>query len=503
MKKNSSTVNLRERVKSPPSQSLVDAYYEPSVTSAIRYQFSHEMRIHLAHSLMLEKCKIVPKKDILKIINAILKLQKNGPSELEINYKQEDLYSYVETYLIKILGTDIGGKLHTARSRNDLNITSWRLALRDELIFLLNRLNDFRETIINSSELYSETIMPGYTHSQHAQPITFGYYLLSLYDIITRDYLRIKAALKNTNCSPLGAGALCTTGFNIDRELTKKLLGFDALLEIAYDGVSSRDDLHEAVSSLTILMTNLSRFAFDLQSWNTMEFGMIELADEFSSVSSIMPQKKNPQALEYVKSATGYVTGALITVLSCSKNTSLSDVNDGVTAINVPAMEACKRTYNSLSVLTGVVKTLKINSTRMKYLAEIGFGSATELADVIVRESGISFRLAHNIVGLVVREAILKNKTALSITASDINNAALLLFNKKIKIEKKVIQNALNPEKNIKLRKVVGGPANVKTMAIKRKKFLHSDIKENNKLEKKIEESNKNLQLLSINILKK
>jgi argininosuccinate lyase len=237
------------------------------------------------------------------------------------------------------------------------------------------------------------------------------------------------------------------------------MLGFPGLIEVAYDAVSSRDDMLEAVAAAAVLMTGLSRLATDLQTWNTMEFGFIELADAYSATSSIMPQKKNPQAMEYVKSAAANVTGALTTVLACAKNTALADVNDGVTAVNVPGVEAIQRVRNALAVMDGVLATLTVRPEVMRHSAEIGFGSATELADVIVRETGMSFRKAHNIVGRVVREAIEAVKPATAITSADLDRAGEALFGAAIGLSPRAVTNALDPDANIRGRTSIGGPA--------------------------------------------
>jgi argininosuccinate lyase len=459
MSEKDAAVSIRERVKAPPAKALVDAYFAPSVAAGIRFQFEPEMRIHLAHAVMLERQGIVARADIARILEVLLELRRAGPDSLGIDYRQEDLYSYVESHIVRTLGPEVGGRLHTARSRNDLHTTSWRLALRARLLDLLQALNDLRRTALDLALEHAETVMPGYTHTQHAQPVSLGYYLLTAAEVLGRDCTRLLGALAHCDCCPLGAGALTTTGFPIDRQLVSELLGFERLLEIAYDGVSCRDDAHEAAAAAAVMMTGLSRLATDLKSWNTMEYGMIELADEYSSVSSIMPQKKNPQALEHVKGAAAMVTGALAAALACSKNTALADVNDGVSALNVPVLEAVEDSRSSLVIMRGVLETMTVRPARMRHLAEIGFGTATELSDVIVRETGLSFRMAHNIVGKVVRETLEAGRTALDIDAAALERAAQALFGRGLGLSEAVVRNALDPMENIRLRTITGGPA--------------------------------------------
>jgi argininosuccinate lyase len=471
-------VSLRERVKSPPAQAMVDSYFGPAVAAGIRFQFEPEMRIHIAHAVMLAECGIVSREDIARILAVLIDLRQSGVKTLTIDYLQEDLYSYIERYIVEQLGPETGGRLHTGRSRNDLHTTSWRLAHRASLLNLLDVVGNLRRTLLNLSEKHIDTVMPGYTHTQHAQPISFGYYLLAAADLVERDFGRLMHALACCDRSPLGSGALSTTGFPIDREMTAKLLGFARLVEVAYDGVSVRDDLQESVAALAILMTGVSRIATDLQSWNTMEFGMLELDDAYSSVSSIMPQKKNPQALEHVKAVAAMAIGTLNTVLAASKNTALADVNDGVSAGNAPAMDMLERATRALIVFEGAVRTLTVKPEVMLRLAEIGFGTATELADIIVREAGMSFRMAHNIVGRVVRKTIEAHHTAMDITSADLDEASEILFGHRLGIAEDKVSKALNPTENLKSRTVTGGPAPVRMaeMITRRTSALDDDL---------------------------
>ncbi len=487
--------NIRERVKKPPSAVFVDSYFAPRVAREIAYNFDNEMQLNLAHGLMLTRQGIIAKKDMRKILKVVLAVMKKGPEALGVDHKVEDLYSYTERHIIKALGPEVGGRLHTGRSRNDLHTTTWRMALRENLLNVLDGLADMRAMTIKLAQKHMTTVMPGYTHSQHAQPITLGYYLLTFADVLERDFSRLSAGLGRTNKSPLGSGALTTTAFPLDRNYTAKALGFDGLLEIAYDGVSNRDDALEAGAALSILMTNISRLAFDLQSWNTLEYQFIELGDEHSSVSSIMPQKKNPSSLEHAKGVAGVVAGDFIAALSCVKNTSMSDVGDGVTALNEPVLDACTRTRKILAVMTEVLEAITVHKDAMLRSAEVGFGSATELSDVIVRESGLSFRMAHNIVGRVVRETMAAGKTALDITAQDLDAASRALFDKPLKIPAKAVADALDPAKNIHLRTMTGGPApkTMKAMIAARKKNLAADKTSTNRVKTRVSKAREKL----------
>ena len=452
-------VNLRERVKEPPSALLVDSYYRGSVARAQRHVFAHEMWVHLAHGLMLVRQGIVAAEPIAAVLTEIRTLAEAGPDGVPVDYRQEDLYSYVERCIIQKLGPDVGGRLHTGRSRNDLNATTWRMALREELLKVLQGLAELRGNILDMAKTYSATVMPGYTHGQHAQPITFGYWLASAADALARDHTRLIGALAHCDLCPLGAGALSTTAFNLDRQWVAAQLGFAAPLELAYDAVSSRDDALEASGAMAVLMTLLSRLATDLQIWGSWEYGFIELADRHSAVSSIMPQKKNPVALEHLKAAAAMVQGLHNAAMACTKNTAFADVNDAVTAVNEPVLEAALRTSRIIALFREVLHGLTLRPERMLQAAREGFGTATELADVIVRESGLSFRMAHNVVALVVRDALAEGRSAETITSEKLDTAAESLFGKPLCIPADTLRQALDPTQNIQSRTILGGPA--------------------------------------------
>jgi argininosuccinate lyase len=473
----SNEVGLRERVKEPPSDRLVESYYRPALLRGFAQIFDHEMWIHLAHALMIGRQGIVAPPAVAAILGCVLDLAEGGPEAIPVDYRQEDVYSYVEKEIVRRLGADVGGRLHTGRSRNDLHTTSWHMALRGHLIEVLDALATLRATTLDLAERHAEVVMPGYTHAQHAQPITFGYWMLAASDVLARDHQRLAAALAHADLCPLGAGALTTTAFPLDRGFTAEALGFAGLVETAYDAVASRDDALEAVAACAVMMTGLSRIATDLQAWSTWEYRFIELADRHSAVSSIMPQKKNPAALEHAKAAAGMVQGALVATMGCMKNTAFADVNDGVSAINEPVLDACLRSRRICVLLAEVLQGLTLNPERMRLAAVEGFGTATELADVIVRESGLSFRMAHNIVATVVRRALEEGRNADQIRSADLDTAAQALFGKPLGLSEMAVAQALDPDANIRTRTIQGGPApgNIRAAVAARRSALAAD----------------------------
>ncbi len=470
-------VSIRERVKHPPSPALIESYYGPALTRALAALFDHEIWVHLVHADMLARQRIIAAADATAIRAALLALHQAGPDALGADGTQEDLYSYTERHLTRALGPETGGRLHTGRSRNDLHVTTWRMALRATLADALDALAALRAVVLGQATRHAGTVMPGYTHWQHAQPVTFGYYLLAFADLLARDFARLSAAYDRADACPLGAGALATTAFPLDRAYTARALGFAGVLEVAYDAVASRDDAAEATAAAALCTTGLSRLAVDLQAWSTFEYRFVELADEHCAVSSIMPQKKNPAALEHIKAQAAMIAGALTAVLATAKNTAFADVSDGVTAGNEPALDALTRTRRILTLAAEVLDRLTLFPDRMAAFAAAGFGTATELADVIVRESGISFRMAHNIVAVVVAEAIAAGREAPSITAAELDTAARLLFGRGLDLPPGAIEAALDPAENIRRRTVTGGPApaNMAAMLAARGATLDTD----------------------------
>jgi argininosuccinate lyase len=452
-------VSIRERVKRPPAPAMVESYYGPALERSFLYQFDMEMWVHLAHCAMLERQRIIAAADAAAIRRALLDLHAAGPTALTVDHALEDMYSYIERHLTRTLGPEVGGRAHTGRSRNDLHVTTWRMTLRGLLGEVLAALHGLRRVVLDQARRHAGTVMPGYTHWQHAQPVTLGYYLLAFADALARDFARLRAAYDRTDRCPLGAGALATTAFPLDRAFTAEALGFAGLVEVAYDAVSSRDDAAEAVAACAVLTTGLSRLAVDLQAWSTYEYRFVELGDQHCAVSSIMPQKKNPAALEHIKATAAMVAGALTSVLAASKNTAFADVSDGVTALNEPAIDAAVRTRRILALAADVLGAITVFPERMAAFAATGYGTATELADVIVRETGLSFRMAHNIVATVVAGAIASGRAANEIEAADLDAAAERLFARRLDLSAEVVRAALDPAENVRRRSVTGGPA--------------------------------------------
>jgi argininosuccinate lyase len=354
----------------------------------------------IAHVEMLSKCGILKKDEEILIIDAlegILEQIENGSLVIEGNY--EDIHSFTEAKLIKMLG-DTGKKLHTARSRNDQVAVDMRLYAKEKTKDVIIDVAALSNVLKELGKKNSGVIMPGYTHMQRAQVVTFKYHLLAYVSMFERDTQRLKNAIDTLDNSPLGCCALAGTTYNIDREFTAKKLGFSKPVDNFLDGVSDRDYLIELLSAFSIIMMHLSRLCEELILWSSKEFGFIEISDQFATGSSIMPQKKNPDAAELIRGKTGRVYGSLISLLTTMKSLPLA-YNKDMQEDKEPFFDALKTIQSSLNVMTEMMRTLKVNSSKMKEAVKMGFLNATEVADYLVLK-GMPFRDAHGLVGSIV-----------------------------------------------------------------------------------------------------
>jgi argininosuccinate lyase len=362
----------------------------------------------VAHAKMLGSCGIIPEEDsrlIQKTLLDILNDIEKGLVEFEVD--AEDIHMNVEKILISRIG-DAGKKLHTGRSRNDQVALDIRLYLRDEIKEIKGMLISLENTIIEIAEKNLDTIMPGYTHLQRAQPITLAHHVMAYFQMFRRDIERLNDCMKRLNIMPLGSGALAATTYPLDRYMVSLELGFDDITENSLDGVSDRDFAIELASCLSITMMHLSRFSEELILWSSHEFAFIEMDDAYSTGSSIMPQKKNPDVAELVRGKTGRVYGSLMTLLTVMKSLPLAynkDMQEDKQAI----FDAVDTVKMCLPVFTKMLATMKVRSDNMYKAAQGGFTNATDIADYLVKK-GIPFRSAHEIIGKMVLYCIENNK---------------------------------------------------------------------------------------------
>ena len=355
----------------------------------------------MAHAAMLSAQGIISSGDADSIISALKQiLQDIESGTLQIDPKAEDIHMFVEQVLTERIG-DTGKKLHTARSRNDQVALDLRLYLRDYADEVSSLLKNLVKALKTQAEKNIDVIMPGYTHLQHAQPVLFSHYMLAYAMMFLRDIDRIKDCRKRINVSPIGCCALAGTTYDTDRALEAKKLGFDSVCLNSLDGVSDRDFCVELLSTLSILMMHLSRLSEELILWSSWEFRFVRLSDAYTTGSSIMPQKKNPDICELTRGKTGSVIGALMTMLVTTKSLPLA-YNRDLQEDKRPVMDALETVRDCANIMAKVVATMKINDSNMLEATRKGFINATDLADYLVTK-GVPFREAHGIVGEAVR----------------------------------------------------------------------------------------------------
>lgn len=414
-----------------------------------------------AHAIMLARQKIIGNQDLEKILYWLEEARKDFQSgAFTLDVANEDVHMNVEHYLINGAGPEYGGKLHTARSRNDQVLTDTKLYVRRRILEVKNRLLGLQKVFLDLAEKTIEAPMPGFTHTQHAQPITIAYWATAYVSMFMRDIQRLDNAFFNVDTNPLGSCALAGSSFPIDRTLTTKLMGFRQVHLHSLDVISSRDFVGETLFTLTMVMSNLSRIAEELVYWSTFEFGMIELDDSYSAGSSIMPQKKNPCVAELVRARTGRVYGALMQFLTMMKGIPMG-YNRDLQEDKPMLWQALTLVDKSLDVISGAVSTMKINEDRMEDLSGANFSSATELANYLVRERGLSFRECHHIVGSLVGALHQESRTFM-----DFERVATLLDQLGVKVGLDEMKQLFDPRHNIHTFKSLGStsPNEVKTM---------------------------------------
>jgi len=410
--------------------------------------------INKAHVTMLMEQKIIQWQDGARILKSLQKLK-----GAKLDPDAEDVHMAVEEVVLAETGFEVGGNLHIAKSRNDQVTTAIRMQLRNEIIELMARVYAMQENLIVTASKHVDTVILEYTHMQAAQPVTFAHYLLSYFQALERDFARLNGAYERVNLCPLGSGALATTSFPINRKRTSELLGFNSVLENSIDAVGSRDFILETQSALTLLAVNLSRLAEDLIIWSSQEFGVVELPDDFTSTSSIMPQKKNPEALEVIRAHASYALGDFVSSTSAVKGLP-STYNLDLQEITPKLWASIDNLSSSLSILTMLIPKLKVSSN-IENKAAAGFVAATELANMLVQKYNVAFRTSHKIVGALVKLLIDSKKTLNDATPELLQGVAREVANVKLTVKKEDIVECTNPRKIVETYKVQGGPSPV------------------------------------------
>ena len=420
--------------------------------SSIRFDarmYAQDIRGSQAHAKMLGKQGIIPKEDaelIVKTLGEILVDIENGKVEFTID--AEDIHMNIETILISRIG-DVGKRLHTGRSRNDQVALDIRLYLRDEAEELEGMLKNLTSIILNLAEENLDTIMPGYTHLQKAQPITFAHHIMAYYEMLSRDLSRLSDWKERMNIMPLGSGALAGTTYPLDREFVAKELLFSDITKNSIDGVSDRDFVCELAFVLSMVMVHLSRFSEEIILWSSNEFSFIDLDDAYSTGSSIMPQKKNPDVAELARGKSGRVFGDLLGLLTMMKGLPLA-YNKDMQEDKEQIFDALDTVKMCVPVFSGMLSTMKLKKDNMLNGAKGGFTNATDVADYLVKK-GLPFRDAHAVVGRMVAYCLDKNKVIDALTLDEFKTFSDIFDND--------VYEAISLETCVNMRKIIGGPA--------------------------------------------
>ncbi|MBY0512210.1 MAG: argininosuccinate lyase [Rhodospirillaceae bacterium] len=415
--------------------------------------------INKAHVIMLAEQGVLRAEHATVLARGILDMEAAGSAAVELDPAREDPYFNYEAHLMTQVGPDIGGRMHAGRSRNDIGSTLDRLRGRAVLLDQIEALVKLRETALEQAARYTDTIMPGYTHLQPAQPITYGFYLAGVAQALERDTQRLLDTLTQMNACPLGAAAFAGTPFPINRRRTADLLGFDSYVDNALDAVASRDFLLETMAHMSLLAVFWSRIAQDYHVWTTHEFGLIDFPDSVATTSSIMPQKKNPVVLEYLKGRAGSVVGALVAAAMGVKGTNFSHSGESSRWAVSSFWETSREVVRCIGLLELVFRTARPVAPRALERVTGDFSTATALADLLVRDHDLSFRAAHHVVGAVVRRALQEGLPADQVTADMVEDAAIMQLGKRVGVDPAEVRACLDPTLNVRARNSPGGPS--------------------------------------------
>ncbi len=440
------------RFKEGPDAAAVE--FETSINDDMRMAFA-DIQGSVAHAKMLSKQKLISKTEEKQIIDGLNSIKKDLEAGKDskgrpftVDLSAEDIHSFIEATLTDRIG-EPGKKIHTGRSRNDQIALDERLYLKDQIINLKKELAALVKVLIGIAQKNKDTLMPGFTHMQHAQPVTLAHHLCAWAWMFCRDLDRLRDAYKRVDLSPIGAGALATSGLPLDREYEARLLGFAGVTPNSLDTVSDRDYYLEVASDLSLIQMHLSRACEEIVLWSTVEFGFVDLSEKWSTGSSIMPQKKNPDFAELIRGKTGRVYGDMVALFTMMKGLPLSydrDMQEDKSSF----FQAYDTVTGSLRIFTQMVKTARWNKKAMAAACDGGYLNATDVADYLVRK-GLPFRTAHGVSAGLVRLAIEKNCRLEELDFAEYQKASPLF--------KKDIFELITPGKCVEIRKTTGGPS--------------------------------------------
>jgi argininosuccinate lyase len=450
---------VSRRLSEETAPEVCEHVYGPRLSRDFPAVFTHLSDVNQAHLVMLARAGLLPAADGANLAAALLRIEEVGSAAVPLDPAIEDAYFNYEAHLMRTAGAHVGGCLHVARSRNDILATMDRMRTRVALLDLLDAAREACAAALANAEQYAEVVMPGYTHLQPAQPITYGYWLLGVAESLARDLDRLQAAQPVLARCPLGAGALAGTSFPIQSQDAARLLGFSGAAPHALDAVASRDYALELMAAFAIAAVGASRVAQDFYVWCTHEFGLVDFPDRVAGTSSIMPQKKNPVVLESLKGKAGQLTGLLAGALATVKGVNFTHTGDGNRETMRGFFESADETLRIYKLLALILRSATPNTEAMLERARNDFCTATDLADALVRERGLSFREAHHVVGAVVRTAMDAKLAAHEITSAMVDEACEAQIGRTVSLGDEAVRRSLDPAITTFERTQGGGPA--------------------------------------------
>ncbi|WP_079527671.1 argininosuccinate lyase [Halobacillus hunanensis] len=436
-----------------PGKTYVESLLKPVFYDQKEHLLDAMFMVHKAHTTMLEEQGILTSEEkaaILKGIEAVESLDKR-----QLNYSSgyEDLFFLIESKIGDYIGEELAGKMHMAKSRNDMGETMYRIVIRDYLKQAIRETKQLGEAILVQAEQHVDSIMPAHTHTQPAQPTTFGHYLVAVYDNLQRDIMRLKQAYQTVNQSPMGAAAITTTGFPINRERMVELLGFDGLVENSYDAIAAGDYLIEAGQALVSLMNNIGRWIQEFLRMASKEVGLLNVSDAYVQISSIMPQKRNPVSIEHSRALASSAAAEGMAVVHMIHNTPYGDINDTEDDLQPHIYNGFKKGSRVLRLMHAVIVTMNFDKERGQKQARENMITITELADVLARDYGVPFRKAHQTASLIAKKALHLSKELYEISLSQINE-----WIGDVELKKEDWEAIIDPVCFVERRKVTGGP---------------------------------------------
>jgi argininosuccinate lyase len=459
------------RVPGPPAPEMV-AHVSSRRMAESRDGFLHELWNHRAHTIMLYEQAILRRSDAAQILRGLEEIGRIGAARFPIHPGTGELLFSVERYLTERIGEDAASRMHTGRSRGDLYVCVERMLFREKALQVFEALGRLIETLLRLSAEHVETVMPGYTLLQHAQPTTFAHYLLSFVDRFRRDLDRLQESYGRVNRSPMGSAILSGTGFPVDRRRMAALLGFASVIENTRDASTSRDHSLETITHAAVLSSNLMALVEDLILWCTHEFGLVELADGYSGTSSIMPQKRNPSALTRVRHLAAECVGSTMTVFTQLKTCS-EELND-FEATGPIVWRGLDTVVASLDLMRGLMSSLRVKRDAMAALAGENFLQATQLAETITRDENVGFRVAHKIVGQLVKRCIQGGIAPAEVRPEMLNQASLAVTGRPLPMRAETLRACMDVGFILKHRKTLGGPGRQEVLRMLRRRVALS-----------------------------